>query len=58
MIDGPDDSRREGVSVAPRDDEGVMIWRQNVQEAVGVGRDDRLANDERLEGRDRRAFPE
>ena len=53
-----DDRPRQRAGVALRHDQRVAPSVEDVEQAVGVGRDDRLAHRQRLEHRQRRALPE
>jgi len=58
MIDRQDDGVRERIRVAPRHDQRVLAIGQNVDQTIGIGGDNGLAHRERLECRERGAFPE
>ena len=58
VIDGPHDLVGERGGVALRHDDGVVARREDVEQPVGVGGDDRLPHRERLEAGERRPFPE
>ncbi len=58
MVHRPDDAGGERGCVAPRNDQGIAIRGEDVEQAVGIGRDDRLSHRQRLEGGNRSPLPE
>ena len=58
MIDRPDDLVGERGGIAFRHDHRIVTVGQDVEQPVGVGRDNRLPHRERFEAGERRPFPE